>query len=146
MKEIVNKFLDAINFNKLIVVFNAGGVMAVINFIFGTIDYSIIFLLLVMVLDMVTGIGCGFIEKSLSSDKAIRGVFKKLFVLVYVIIAHHIDVMLDINYVRIGVCYMYGAGEVLSIIENGTKLGVAIPEPIKKALDIINKKSENKEE
>ena len=33
---------------------------------------------------------------------------------------------------------MYAIGEVLSIIENGVTLGVPIPEPIVKALDILN--------
>ena len=63
---------------------------------------------------------------------------KKLMIFVYVMIAHHLDVLLSVNYVRIGVCYMYAVGEVLSIIENGVTLGLPVPEPIKKALEMID--------
>jgi toxin secretion/phage lysis holin len=115
-----------------------GAFMTYVNLVFGKLDYSFIFLMLVMGLDYLTGLLCGWVDKSLSSNKATRGLFKKFFIFVYVIIAHHLDVMLHVNYVRIGICYMYAAGEVLSIIENGTKLGVPIPEPIKKALELMN--------
>lgn len=116
-----------------------GGLATVFNLTIGKMDYSLAFLMLVMVIDYLTGIMCGWLDKSLSSEKAIRGLFKKLFIFVYVIIGHHMDMMLHVDYVRIGICYMYAAGEVLSIIENGTKLGVPVPEPLKKALEIINK-------
>ena len=116
-----------------------GGLATVFNLTIGKMDYSLAFLMLVMVIDYLTGLMCGWLDKSLSSEKAIRGLFKKLFVFVYVIIGHHMDMMLHVDYVRIGICYMYAAGEVLSIIENGTKLGVPVPEPLKKALEIMNK-------
>jgi toxin secretion/phage lysis holin len=115
-----------------------GGLMTIVNLIFGKIDYSFTFLMMVMVIDYLTGLACGWTDKTLSSNKATKGLFKKLFVLVYVIIGHHMDIMLHVNFVRTGICYMYAAGEVLSIIENGTKLGVPVPEPIKKALKIMN--------
>jgi toxin secretion/phage lysis holin len=118
-----------------------GGVMTIINLVFGKIDYSFTFLMMVMVIDYLTGLACGWSDKSLSSDKATKGLFKKMFVLIYVIIAHHLDIMLKVDFCRIGICYMYAAGEVLSIIENGTKLGVPVPEPIKKALSIMNKET-----
>ena len=116
-----------------------GGLATVFNLTIGKMDYSLAFLMLVMVIDYLTGLMCGWLDKSLSSEKAIRGLFKKLFIFVYVIIGHHMDMMLHVDYVRIGICYMYAAGEVLSIIENGTKLGVPVPEPLKKALEIMNK-------
>ena len=120
-----------------------GGVMTIINLVFGKIDYSFTFLMMVMVIDYLTGLACGWSDKSLSSDKATKGLFKKMFVLIYVIIAHHLDIMLKVDFCRIGICYMYAAGEVLSIIENGTKLGVPVPEPIKKALSIMNKETKS---
>jgi len=116
--------------------------MTFINLVFGKIDYSFGFLMLVMLLDYITGLMCGWLDKSISSDKATRGLFKKLFVFIYVIIAHHLDVMLDKDYVRVMVCYAYAVGEVISIIENGTKLGVPVPEPIKKALELLNTKED----
>jgi toxin secretion/phage lysis holin len=129
-------------FDKFMYCITTGAVMTFINLVFGKIDYSFGFLMLVMLLDYITGLMCGWLDKSISSDKATRGLFKKLFVFIYVIIAHHLDVMLDKDYVRVMVCYAYAAGEVISIIENGTKLGVPVPEPIKKALELLNTKED----
>ena len=114
------------------------GLLTAFTVLFGAVDYSFIFLCLCMVTDFVTGLMCGAYTKTLSSDVCIKGLMKKLIILVYVMIGHHVDVLLGVDYVRTGVCYMYAIGEVLSIIENGVTLGVPIPEPIVKALDILN--------
>ena len=64
-------------------------------------------------------------------------------VLIYVMLAHHLDILLGVDYVKVGVCYMYAIGEVLSIIENGVVLGLPVPTPIKKALEMINGGDDN---
>lgn len=115
----------------------------VLDLLFGKIDYSFIFLLICMVLDFLTGMMAGAIEHKLSSEICTQGLFKKLMVFVYLIVAHHLDVLLGVNYIRVAVCYLYATGEVLSIIENGTRIGVPVPDPIKKALEILNGGKEN---
>lgn len=115
-----------------------GGMLTLIEHLFGTFDCSLEFLLTVIVLDYITGLMCGWYNHDLESNKATRGLFKKMFIFIYIIIAHRLDVMLKVDYIRIGVCYMYAVGEVLSIMENGTKLGLPVPTPIQKALKILN--------
>lgn len=115
-----------------------GGMLTIIEHLFGTFDCSLEFLLIVIVLDYITGLMCGWYNHDLESNKATRGLFKKMFIFIYIIIAHRLDVMLKVDYIRIGVCYMYAVGEVLSIMENGTKLGLPVPTPIQKALKILN--------
>lgn len=126
------------NIGKFITCVLMGGGVTILENLFGTYDKSLGFLCLVIVLDFITGVLCGFSEHTLSSDVCTKGLFKKLFVFVYVIIGNHMDIMLNTDYIRAGICYMYATGEVLSIIENGVRLGVPIPTPIKKALEIIN--------
>ena len=116
----------------------SGCFLTVIGALFGDVDYSFIFLCVMMLTDFLTGLMCGAYNHSLSSDVCIKGLMKKFMIFVYVMIGHHIDVLMGVNYVRIAVCYMYAVGEVLSIIENGVTLGLPVPEPIKKALDVIN--------
>lgn len=123
---------------KLFTCLTGGIMLTTLNFMFGKMDYSLIFLFIMMVLDFLTGMMAGGIEGHLSSQICTKGLFKKLMVLVYIMVAHHLDILLGVNYVKIGVCYLYATGEVLSIIENGTRIGVPVPEPIKKALDILN--------
>lgn len=131
--------------DKLIVCTSSGVILTVLEVIFGSIDTSLSFLWLVMIIDFITGILCGAEEHELSSDICIRGLFKKLFILVYVIIGHWLDILLGVDYIRTAICYMYATGEVLSIIENGARLGVPIPEPIKKALEVINGGEDNED-
>ena len=116
----------------------SGIFFTIATFLFGAVDYSFIFLCICMVTDFLTGLMCGAYHKNLSSDVCIKGLMKKLLILVYVMIGHQVDVLLGVDYVRVGVCYMYAVGEVLSIIENGVTLGVPVPEVIVKALDMIN--------
>lgn len=111
---------------------------AILTTLFGELNKALIFLFVMMVLDLVTGIMCGAYTHTVSSSICIKGLMKKFMVLVYIIIAHFTDYLLDVDYVKTGVCYMYGVGEVISIIENGVILGVPIPKPILKALEIIH--------
>ena len=115
-----------------------GGMLTIIEHLFGRFDCSLEFLLIVIVLDYITGLMCGWANHDLESNKATKGLFKKMFIFFYIIIAHRLDVLMHVDYIRIGVCYMYAVGEVLSIMENGTKLGLPVPTPIQKALKILN--------
>lgn len=130
--------------DKWIACFTAGGVLTMFTIIFGKMDYSIILLLIAMATDFITGIMCGIKSHELSSGKCFEGLCRKLMILIYVMLAHHLDVLLlsfniiQHDFVRIGVCFMYIVNEIISIIENGTKLGVAVPKPIQNALEIIN--------
>lgn len=123
---------------RMVLCVGTGTIITIIENLFGTIDKSLCFLCLVMVLDFITGLMCGATNHELSSEVCTKGLFKKLFILVYVMVANHLDNLLDVNYIRSAVCYMYATGEVLSIIENGVTLGVPIPAPIKKALEVLN--------
>lgn len=131
------------NFDRFMTCLAGGGILTMINFIFGEIDYSLTMLLIAMITDFATGLLCGANEHSISSRIAINGLFRKLMILIYVMLAHHLDVLLDVNYIRTAVCYMYIVSEIISIIENGAKLGVPIPEPIKKALELMNNHKED---
>ena len=131
---------------KLILCVGTGTIITIIENLFGHIDKSLCFLCLVMVLDFATGLMCGATNHELSSEVCTKGLFKKLFILIYVMVAHHLDNLLNVDYIRSAVCYMYATGEVLSIIENGVVLGVPIPTPIKKALEVLNSNNEGGEE
>ena len=124
--------------------FTSGALLAMFSLIIGKVDYSIILLFIAMGIDFLTGILCGIESHTVSSRKCFLGICRKLMIIVYVILAHHLDVLLisfniiQHDFVRIGVCFMYIVNEIISIIENGTKLGAAVPKPIQNALEIIN--------
>ncbi len=137
--------------DKWLACFTTGGVLAAITVIIGKVDYSIILLFIAMFADLFTGILCSISARELSSRRCFSGCCRKLMIVVYVILAHHLDVLLILygviqhDFVRTGVCFMYITSEIISIIENGSKLGVAVPKPIQSALEILNNKDEEEQ-
>lgn len=138
--------------DKWFTCFTAGGLLAAITVIIGKVDYSIILLFIAMFTDLFTGILCGISAHELSSRRCFSGCCRKLMIVVYVILAHHLDVLLisfgiiQHDFVRVGVCFMYITSEIISIIENGSKLGVDVPKPIQNALEILNNKDDKEEQ
>ena len=66
--------------------------------------------------------------------------------LVLVFVGCRIDAVLGANYVRDAVCIAFIANEAISIIENAGLMGIKLPKILTDAIDILNKKGENKEE
>lgn len=134
------------NVDKFVTCTSTGVLLSIINVLIGAVDYSVIMLLICMVTDFATGVLSGCKNGNLSSKRCFNGLCKKLMILVYVILAHHFDVLLGLdNIVRMGVCYMYIVNETISITENGVKLGVEAPHAIKKALEILQDGGKNNE-
>lgn len=129
--------------DRFFILLISGSFMTIFQLAFGELDRTLLVLFICMLIDLVTGMLIGAMNHKLSSKKCFAGICKKLFILFYVIIANQIDILLDIHYVRIGVCYMYIVNDILSIIENGSVLGVPVPAPIKKALEILNEEKED---
>lgn len=82
----------------------------------------------------------------LSSKVGWRGLVKKGMVLVIVLVAHRIDLMLNIQMVRSTVILGFSINEAISIIENASLMGVPIPEKLKKSIELINPRAKFKED
>lgn len=78
----------------------------------------------------------------LESRAGWKGLCRKGVTLLIVLIAARIDILLGTTYFRNGTAIAFIANEVLSIIENAGLMGVPIPEPVKKAIEILKSKSE----
>ena len=70
---------------------------------------------------------------------------KKLLVMLYVIIGTRLDMLLGLTFCRDAVIIGFIVNELLSITENAGLLGIPMPEPIKKAIDVLHAKEETKE-
>lgn len=107
-------------------------------------NYVFIDLLLLMIfIDIITGILKAFSEGKLWSHKAISGYIKKIAYLCIVLVANALDIIfrLDSFLVNSSVIFLIIA-EATSIVENAVILGVPIPEQLKKRL-IISEKLNN---
>ncbi|HHV8920076.1 TPA: phage holin family protein [Staphylococcus aureus] len=101
-------------------------------------------LLLIMIfIDIITGVLKAFSEGKLWSHKAITGYIKKIAYLCVVLVANTLDIIfrLDGILVNSSVIFLIIA-ESTSIIENAAILGVPIPDVLKKRLGVIENQSE----
>ncbi len=78
---------------------------------------------------------------ALESLVGFKGLLRKGTILLVVLIAHQLDMVLNLNFVRDGVVIAYSINETVSIIENVGLMGLPIPDTIKKAIDILKEKN-----
>ena len=75
------------------------------------------------------------------SSAGIKGIFRKLAILVAVAMAHMLDVAMGVEALRGVVLCFFVANEGLSIIENIGLMGVPLPGVLKDALEVLKNKS-----
>ncbi|WP_283591350.1 phage holin family protein [Clostridium butanoliproducens] len=115
------------------------------NYFFGGLDMALKTLLLLMVLDYITGLICAGKDKSLSSSAGFKGLAKKIIILIIVGVGVSVDNATGANgIVRSMVIFFYASMEGISILENATRAGVPIPDKLKDML--VQLKEGNKKE
>ena len=122
--------------------FVGSGLGAIILNLFGDWDMLITFLLIVVVLDYITGMIAGGIEGKLSSKFGVKGIGRKVLIFSLVTVAHLIDTILtNQHFIRNATIIFYLCNEMISIIENVGRAGVPVPEFLRKAVEVLKKKS-----
>lgn len=121
--------------------------------LFGGFDASMVTLIAFMGVDYVTGLILAAVRKSpktdtggLSSRIGLKGLAKKCVILMLVLVSARLDITLGTSYIRDAVCIGFIANELLSIIENAGLLGVPLPQALKNAVEILQKKNDRKED
>lgn len=105
-------------------------------------------LMIFMAIDYATGLMvAGLFHKSpkspgggLESMAGWKGLARKCVTLLMVVMAHEMDVLLGICYIRDAVVIGFCANEVISIIENAGLMGLPIPEVLRGAIDQLKRK------
>jgi len=124
-----------------------------ITLLLGGWDTALQTLIIFMAIDYITGLMvAGVFHKSpksengaLESKAGFKGLCRKGMVLLVVLIATRLDLVIGSNFIRNAVIIAYIANEVISIIENAGIMGVPIPSAISNAVEVLQKKSENKD-
>ena len=106
------------------------------TWLFGAWDTPLIVLIIFMVIDYLTGLTKGYVNKDLSSNIGLKGIARKCVIFAILIVAVMLDRLLNTgNWVfRSLVCYFYIANEGISILENASELGAPVPAKLKNAL------------
>ncbi|EJT5912977.1 TPA: phage holin family protein [Clostridium perfringens] len=107
-----------------------------VTWMFGAWDTPLRILILLMILDYISGVLKGYINKELSSDIGFKGIARKAMIFFILILAVMLDRLLNTGtwIFRTITCYFYIANEGISLLENGVVLGVPVPDKLKDAL------------
>ena len=119
-----------------------------LGYFVGGVDGLMTALLVLMVMDYVTGIMCAVIDRELSSSVGFRGIFKKVLIFVLVGVANILDVNVIGNgsVLRTAVIFFYISNEGVSVLENATHLGLPVPEKVKVVLQQLHDRAEEDQE
>ena len=126
----------------------AGVVGGFIAMLLGGWDSALITLVIFMGVDFMTGFIAAAVGKSkhswtgrLSSKAGWYGLSKKFCTLLIIVVAVRIDILIGTTYVRDATCIGFCVNELLSIVENTSLMGIPYPDAIKKAIDVLQKKT-----
>lgn len=116
--------------------------------LFGGWDASLGALVSCMAIDYITGlIVAGVFHNSPKSDAGglestagWKGLARKTVTLLIVLVAHEMDLLLGLAYIRDAVVIGFCANEIISILENAGLMGLPIPEILRDAIDRLKKK------
>ena len=116
-----------------------------LGYFVGGVDGLMTALLVLMVMDYVTGVMCAVIDRELSSSV---GFFKKVLILMLVGVAHIVDlhVVRSGEALRSAVICFYLSNEGVSVLENAGHLGLPIPEKLKGILAQLHDRIEEPDE
>ena len=115
---------------------------------FRTFIYSgdmnlITILFILMIIDIITGIGKAVKNKNLWSRKSLLGFARKIFIFLIITVANLLDLFMSLNGALVlATVTFYILNEVLSITENAGQLGIPLPDKLLEVISVVNKKSE----
>ena len=119
--------------------------------LFGGWTNDIVTLIIFMAVDFVMGlILAGVFKKSsksqtgaLDSHAGWKGLCRKCVTLIFVLIAHRLDLLLNTDYIRTATIIGFIANETISIVENAGLMGIPLPSVITKAIEILTQKGDD---
>lgn len=124
-----------------------------ISTLYGGWNSSLTTLMIFMCIDYITGLMVAGIfnnsEKTktgaLESRAGFKGLCRKGMVLLIVLVACRLDMIIGSNFVRDATVIAFVTNETISIIENAGLMGIPIPNPIIKAIDVLKSKEDEYE-
>ena len=121
----------------------ASVILTTFVYLVGGFDIALQSLLIVIVIDYLTGIASAVYNKKLNSKTGLKGIIKKFCYLLVVALSVVIDNLTgQSGLIRTLVIYFFVANDGLSIIENMAEMGVKLPQKLIDSLEQIKRKGE----
>lgn len=130
---------------KILICNSISVILTTFIYLLGGFDIALQSLLIVIVIDYLTGISSAIYNKELSSKVGFKGIIKKFNYLLIVALSVIIDnIMGHSGLIRTLIIYFFVSNDGISIIENMAKMNVKLPEKLIEVLKQINNKGDNK--
>ena len=102
----------------------------------GSLDGFLYTLIALVIVDYITGVVAAGLRHELSSEVGFTGIAKKIMVFAIVGVANVLDhhILQQGSVLRTMAIFFYVANEGMSIIENADKIGIAVPQPLRRIL------------
>ena len=136
---------------KIFILSGVACVGAAIASLFGGWTGAMTTLVILMLVDYVTGIiVAGVFHASpkssggaLSSAVGFKGICRKFVILLIVVVACRVDLLLDTNIIRDATCIGFCANELVSITENAGLMGIPLPRKLVEAIEVLRGDNDN---
>lgn len=121
----------------------ASVLLTTIIFLLGGMDIALKSLIVIMMIDYITGVASAIYNKKLSSKIGFKGIIKKFCYLLVVALSVVIDNLISQDgVIRTLVIYFFVANDGLSIIENMAEMDIKLPKKLVDSLEQIKGKGE----
>lgn len=118
----------------------SGAIGAFVSYLVGGLGEAVTVLLFLMALDYISGLMGAAYLRELNSRIGFNGLIRKSYYLLLLGAVYLIGMVVEgISYAGDGLAIALCIMEFVSITENGTKMNLPMPEPVKKLLLIVNK-------
>lgn len=121
----------------------ASVLLTTIIYLLGGMDIALKSLIVIMMIDYITGVASAIYNKKLSSKIGFKGIIKKFCYLLVVALSVVIDNLISQDgVIRTLVIYFFVANDGLSIIENMAEMDIKLPKKLVDSLEQIKGKGE----
>ena len=127
---------------KTIINYISSTILTTIIYYLGGLDMALKTLLILMILDYITGICKSIINKKVNSVIGLKGIIKKVGYLIIVALSFLLDGMVgDTGAIRNLVVYFFVANEGISILENWGAMGLPLPLKVMEVLEQLKREN-----
>lgn len=123
--------------------FGSGCILYIVSMLGGW-DIALQTLMIVMILDYLTGVLKGWHTKQLSSSIGVKGIIKKVVYLLVIVLVNQIGLMMGdtSGSMRNIVIFFFVSNEGISILENAKAMEIKLPNILFKLMDALKEGSE----
>lgn len=114
----------------------------------GSFDGFLYTLIALVIVDYITGVVAAGIRHELSSEVGFTGIAKKIMIFAIVGVANVLDhhILRQGSVLRTMAIFFYVANEGMSVVENADKIGISVPQPLRKILKQLKEDNEHGED